>query len=247
MKESIFKQIWIRIRFVFQFIAIGFVTVYYTFRVYPLSFIKDGAKAYQKYLKNWCRLLLKIAGVKVEIIGREFIDKDCSYIFVSNHSSLFDIPVLLGNIEVEVRIMYKKELEKIPIFGRGLRRSPLIAVTREDPRNAMKGIEEALNAVRENSSVVVFPEGTRSKDGNLGTFKRGAFMLASRSGKPIIPVAIIGTNQIMPAGSLYFKPKEVKLIFNEQLMMKNQGDRMEEKKFMEEVRNVIKNCIDTNP
>jgi 1-acyl-sn-glycerol-3-phosphate acyltransferase len=135
--------------------------------------------------------------------------------------------------------MYKKELEKIPFMGWALKSSPFISVNRSDPRNAMAGLEEALKSVQEDVSVVIFPEGTRSKDGSLGAFKRGAFVLASRSGKTIIPITIVGTNKILPSNSFDFTRGQVKLIIGKPITAGNIVDRSDEKELMNSVRSTI--------
>lgn len=161
--------------------------------------------------KNWSALLLKLAGVKVHVHGLEHLYPMQSRIYVVNHSSYFDIPILIASIPDTVRFMYRKNLERIPFFGWGLARSPFIGIQREKARDAMKGIEEAVRSISIGESVVIFAEGTRSKDGKLSAFKRGAFLLASRSGKQIIPIALAGAHKIMPKESKRFYPGEVNL------------------------------------
>ena len=161
--------------------------------------------------KNWSSFMLKLAGVTIHVHGLEHLYPMQSRIYVVNHTSYFDIPIVLASIPDTIRFMYRKNLERIPFFGWGLARSPFIGIQREKARDAMKGIDEAVKSISIGESVVIFAEGTRSKDGKLAAFKRGAFLLASRSGKQIVPIALAGAHTIMPKESKRFYPGEVTL------------------------------------
>ncbi|TAL68341.1 MAG: 1-acyl-sn-glycerol-3-phosphate acyltransferase [Bacteroidetes bacterium] len=219
--------------------AIFAVTAYDAFKVIITMKLRRKKELFYKHARNWGEKLLSICRVNVEVIGTENILPGSAYIYVSNHSSLFDIPVLLAMIPDNIRIMYKRELEKIPFLGWALISSPFISINRSDPRDAMAGLEEAIKSVREDVSVVIFPEGTRSKDGTLGVFKRGAFVLASRSGKKIIPVSIVGTNKILPTKSFDFTHGHVKMIIGKPLSITQPIDRSEEKALINSVRSTI--------
>ncbi len=175
---------------------------------------------WRKYAKSmhyrgWARRLLWVCGIKVEVQGLEKLQDGQSYVFIANHSSYLDIPSIFVAINKPMRIVYKKELEKIPFFGWFLKKSDFIAVNREDTGFSRKTFIEALKLIRENVSVLFFPEGTRSKDGKLGEFKRGAFLLASKSGKPIVPVAIIGANKLLPRGSAFIRSGKIKVFIGD--------------------------------
>jgi 1-acyl-sn-glycerol-3-phosphate acyltransferase len=170
-------------------------------------FIK-GKQVFHLHARNWSSILLKITGVKV-IINDKSGREGKSYIYIANHSSMFDIPVLLSSLNDNARIIYKEELEKMPIFGWCLSMSPFISVKRDDPRNALQGFREAVKSISEGDSVIIFPEGTRSLDGKLGEFKKGAFLIAEKSRKEIVPVVIHGTSLIMPKGKLKFVPGNI--------------------------------------
>ncbi|MCK5741262.1 MAG: 1-acyl-sn-glycerol-3-phosphate acyltransferase [Chlorobi bacterium] len=218
------------------FVSIVYL-VYIAFRGDPGLFNRIGRK--------WSKFLLKLFGIRCSINGLEKLDPDKTYVYVCNHSSLFDIPVVMASLKENVRIMYKKELEKIPIFGYGLRKSNFIAVTRSNPRNAMASIEEAVKTVQENASVLVFPEGTRSVDGKLGSFKRGAFILASRSEKEIVPVAIQGTSAILPSKSFKAQSGDVVVNIGHPMSFDSSDDRAAENRFMNEVRDEISKMLDS--
>ncbi|MBK7033560.1 MAG: 1-acyl-sn-glycerol-3-phosphate acyltransferase [Ignavibacteria bacterium] len=141
------------------------------------------------YSRSWSKLLLWFSNVHVTMEGASALRPGERHIYVSNHASLFDIPVILANVPDNVRIMYKRELRKIPIFGWCLRFSPYIAIDRERSREASDVLDSVVETLSTGSSVLVFPEGTRSEDGKVGVFRRGAFALAVRSGRTIVPLS----------------------------------------------------------
>ncbi|MGQ9818396.1 MAG: lysophospholipid acyltransferase family protein [Candidatus Kapaibacteriales bacterium] len=171
-------------------------------------------KKFQHY-RGWAERILFIAGVKIKAIGLEKLEGNKSYVFVANHSSYFDIPAVFVAIPQQMRIMYKKELEKIPFFGWYLRASDFIPVEREDNSSARVSLLKAIKLIRENISVLLFPEGTRSPDGALQNFKRGAFLLALKSGKELVPLTIVGSHKLLPRGKVYFSSGFIKVIIGE--------------------------------
>jgi len=158
-----------------------------------------------KIARVWGRSLLKIAGVRVRAEGLEKIDPNGAYVFVSNHLSYMDTPVVLSTIPAQFRFMAKKGLFQIPFLGTHLAQAGHIAVPREDPRAAVKTLSLAADMIRERRiSVLIFPEGGRSMDGILRPFKEGAAYIAIKAGVPIVPVALIGTRAILPMGAATF-------------------------------------------
>ena len=151
----------------------------------------------------WGRFLSRCSGVTVKVVGVEKLEKNRPYIFAANHQSQFDIFVVQGYLDMDIRFLAKKELFDIPIFGPAMRKSGYIAVDRSHGRQAIRSLEEAARKIAEGTSVVIFPEGTRSPDGNLLPFKAGGMLLALKAGVPIVPVAISGTHEILPKGKLF--------------------------------------------
>jgi len=196
--------------------------------------------------RNWGKKMVKIASIQLDIHGIENIKSDENYIFVANHSSLFDIPILQATIPNPFRIMYKKELEKVPFFGLVLKKSPYIVIDRDESKNAMESLNQAIAAIKTGTSVLIYPEGTRSKDGKLQEFKRGAFFMASRAAKPIIPVTIIGTSKILPKGSLEFNEGVIKIIFNPPIEIQSNINRLQEKELMSNIHNILKTQLENN-
>ncbi|WP_456433832.1 lysophospholipid acyltransferase family protein [Thermosulfuriphilus sp.] len=163
----------------------------------------------------WARLLLKVAGVRVEVIGLERLDPNKAYVFAANHASQFDIFALEAGLPFEIRWLAKKELFNIPIFGHGLRAVGNIPVDRESPREGLKSLAKAAEKVKEGLCVVIFPEGTRSPDGRLLPFKPGGMILAIKSKRPLVPLSIVGSHQVLPKGKILPRPGEIKVIIGE--------------------------------
>lgn len=229
-------------KFIFQLIRIVLSVLYYG----GITLISPNRKRvdfFYNTAKKWGRSILKIAGVELEIIGMENIKPNENYVFVSNHSSLFDIPVLQFALPSNFRIVYKRELEKIPFFGYVLIKSPYIGIVREDSKDAMKGMKRAIEDFQKGASVLLFPEGTRSKDGNLQNFKRGAFMLASKAQKPIVPITIIGTNKILPKGKYNFVAGRVKVIIHQPVIIPENSNRKTELEIQNQVYDIINNTL----
>lgn len=150
----------------------------------------------------WSRVLLWVTGVKVKVEGLQNISPEGSYIFVANHLSYMDTPVVLANIPVQFRFLAKGGLFKIPFLGWHLSRAGHIRVPLGNARAAVKTLTAAAQAVREQGvSLLIFPEGGRSRDGSLGEFKEGAAYIAIRAGVPLVPIGLTGTREVMPYGS----------------------------------------------
>ncbi|MCK7522201.1 MAG: 1-acyl-sn-glycerol-3-phosphate acyltransferase [Ignavibacteriales bacterium] len=184
--------------------------------------------------------ILKISQVKIEKSGLDNFDHSKPYIFVSNHSSQYDIPVLQNTIPGRMGMIFKKELAKIPFFGWQLKWGPYVMIDRKDFESALKSIEKAKERIsRFGMSVIVFAEGTRSKTGEVQPFKRGAFYLASRSGYPIIPVSISHSNKIMPKGKFRIQGGKVKVYFDKPIPTNQLINKKDELELMEKVRSII--------
>ena len=165
-------------------------------------FDSDGRIQHQ-ISRVWSRMLLKVSGVKMKVEGLEKIDPDATYVFVANHRSFMDIPVLLAHIPLQFRFMAKKGLFLIPFLGTHLRRAGHLAVVKDSPRASLKSMTDAVRILREQGiSVLLFPEGGRSKDGHLREFIEGAAYIAIKAGVPAIPIGMTGTREVLPMGSM---------------------------------------------
>jgi 1-acyl-sn-glycerol-3-phosphate acyltransferase len=134
------------------------------------------------------------------------------------------------------RFILKEELTRVPIWGWALRTSPHIIIRRTDARNAMAGIEQAASDIASGASVVIFPEGTRTRDGALGLFKRGGFALATRSGVPLVPIAIRGSYRLLPHDDWRVRPGQVEVVIGRPIAYPPGGDRNQERRVQAESR-----------
>ena len=183
-----------------------------------LAFIKvDDRFVNGPLLKHWSSFALWLAAAKVTVKGKENIPSlDGSYIVVMNHQSNMDIPVLINSMPLQLRFIGKIELRKIPIFGTGLIRGGHFLIDRKDHEKAMAGIQEAGQVLQQQGLSVVFaPEGTRSPDGQLLPFKKGAFVMAIETGIPLLPVTIDGSTRSLPKGSLWAKRTGITVTIHE--------------------------------
>jgi len=224
-------------------LAIAIVTIAFAVGVMIHMVLFRDRTVYYLYARSWSRLLLRIAGVRVHSAGFEHLSSTERYVYCANHSSLFDIPVLLATLPDNIRIMYKEELGRIPVFGWCLRMSPFIAVDRGDSREAFAKIEQTVASMSTGASVLIFPEGTRSETGALGVFKRGAFSLAARSGRQIVPVTLVGTPAILPAQGLRIRPGVVSLTVDAPISIPIGASKAEQLVAMNELHTVLEHRI----
>jgi 1-acyl-sn-glycerol-3-phosphate acyltransferase len=168
-----------------------------------------------KLARWWSHGVLASAGVRLKVHTRASLDPRRPYVFMANHLSMVDIWAVLVAVPVPLRFIAKKQLGAIPLFGWAMHAGRFIFIDRQNPASARRSIDQAALRVRSGQSVVVFPEGTRSRDGRLGAFKKGGFHLAISSGADIVPVAIRGSREVMPRGSALIRPGDVSIEIGE--------------------------------
>lgn len=168
----------------------------------------------------WNLIVAKFMGISFSITGTEKIVPGESYIITPNHQSFADILALFVNLPVPFRWVIKKELLKIPLFGRALGATGAISLDRSDRARAVKSLREGTRKLGEGWSVLIYPEGTRTPDGLLHSFKKGAFMMAIQTGMPILPVTCNGAFKIMPKNSLLFRPGHVSVAIGDPIITK---------------------------
>lgn len=191
--------------------AIGVYTV-------VLGALSVGSSVFDRrgYFGHWCArawswLILATTGVEVEVHGLERLEPGRTYVFVSNHQSIYDIPVIFWWIPFQLRIIAKASLGRFPVLGPHLKRTGHMLVDRSRPdRTGIFGWAGALTS--KGLSLIVFPEGTRSADGRVGVFKGGSFYLAMQAGLPVVPLSIVGSRHVMRKGQLTTRPGRVTLI-----------------------------------
>lgn len=154
----------------------------------------------------WARFNSFITPMRVTVIGRENVVKDQSYVVVSNHQSSFDIFVLFGWLGIDLKWVIKTELRKYPVFGYATEKGGNIIIDRSNPKEAYRSLERARQKIVGGTSIIMLPEGTRSRTGQLGQFRKGAFVLARDLNLPILPVSITGTRRILPPKTLDLFP-----------------------------------------
>jgi 1-acyl-sn-glycerol-3-phosphate acyltransferase len=187
----------------------------------------------------WSKCIFWVFGMKVSVKGKENIERGKPYVFVSNHASMFDIPTVVIALDGNVNIVFKKELTRVPVWGWALRYGHFIMIDRSNPREAMESIERAAKSIHNGSSVILFPEGTRTTDGKLQAFKRGAFSLAVKAEVPVVPVTINGTFNILPKGSFNVRPADISVIISEPVTTAGTDSKTGELKLMDEVHKAI--------
>lgn len=161
-----------------------------------------GERIHRMVSVPWAKAILWICGVKVAIRHLENLDPTLPRVYLSNHQSYFDIFVLLAHLPVHFKFVMKEELMRVPLLGSAMRGAGYIGIDRDDPRKAIKGMNRAVEEVRMGASILVFPEGTRSVDGELQDFKPGGFHLALKAGCDVVPLTILKSRFIVPKGSL---------------------------------------------
>jgi 1-acyl-sn-glycerol-3-phosphate acyltransferase len=173
-------------------------------------FSKNKTAPYQRWAKFWGKVLTRIASTKIEIEGLENIPANLPVIYTPNHQSNLDWMILLGVLPLPLRFIIKKELFRIPFFGKVLKKAGFFSLDREAKKRAYDTLSQVIDIARQ-ESIVIFPEGTRTWDGKIRKFKRGALLLAFKVGSPIIPIALSGGFQIMPRYTRIIRPSIIRI------------------------------------
>jgi 1-acyl-sn-glycerol-3-phosphate acyltransferase len=156
-----------------------------------------------------------ILGIKIRTSGRDVIDKKTPYVFMSNHLSFLDGPLLFRLIPQSIRVILKKSVFRLPVVGQGMRFVGFVPVDRKGAQGGKKSIDRAAHLMRERGySYLIFPEGTRTRDGRTQIFKRGGFFLALASGAAIAPITIQGTYELMPRGAMFVRRGVIDVLFH---------------------------------
>ena len=162
-----------------------------------------------KCARAWAWLILKTTGVRVRVSGLEHLEPGRSYVFAANHQSIYDIPIVFSSIPFQLRIVAKESLGRIPFMGWHLHRAGHLLVDRRNPGADI--VQKMRRLVGESSSLIVFPEGTRSRDGLVGRFKKGSFLVAMDAQLPVVPVSISRSREVMRKGELMVCPGDVEV------------------------------------
>lgn len=187
--------------------------------------------------RMWSRLILRTTGVDVDVEGLERLVPGRTYVFVSNHQSIYDIPILFWSLPYQLRIIAKESLGHFPFLGWHLRRTGHMLVNRARPDRA--SIFAWASALTSNGlSLIVFPEGTRSPDGRVDRFKGGSFFLALEAGLPVVPLSVVGSRHVMLKGRLATYPGRVRLVVHEPIDTATLAG-VDPKTFAERIRQLV--------
>jgi 1-acyl-sn-glycerol-3-phosphate acyltransferase len=190
-------------------IAAFFITLPLASATIVAARVSSTSPVVESIIKLWARLLVRAAGIDLHVENLELLDPKRRYIFVANHYSYFDIPVVFAAIPQPIRFLAKKSLFQIPIFGQAIGRAGFIPIDRKNRRTAIKSFEMAGDRIRRGNSIVVFPEEGRSRHREMRPFQRGAFLLALKSEQPIVPIAVDGTFDVFRVGARHVTPGRV--------------------------------------
>ena len=208
------------------------------------SFLDRSGRFAHKCARAWSWLILKTTGVEVSITGLEKLTPGTTYVFVSNHQSIYDIPVLFWTLDFELRILAKASLGSFPFLGWHLARTGHVLVDRKNPGADL--FRQVRGLMQAGYSLIVFPEGTRSLDGSLSRFRAGTFMMAIESGLPVVPVAVDGSRFVMRKGQLMTSPGHVRVTVLDPIA--TAGRRPEDARaFAREVQQAIAGALGHGP
>lgn len=197
----------------------GLQVIWHAYRGTP-----PGADLYDRAPRNWARLILRLSGVHVRFEGVEAIDPSRPQILVANHVSWYDVLVLAGFLPGRWVFVAKRELERVPVFGRAAAACGQIFIDRRDHASAVESLAVARKRLEEDRpTIIMFPEGTRSATGELRAFKKGAFVLAIQAGVDIVPAGIVGSREVMKKGSLLIRPGTITVRFGEAIAVRDVG------------------------
>ena len=223
-----------------MFFLIPVISVYTA----ALGTLSIGSSLFERrgYVAHWCartwsRLILLTTGVHVEADGLERLEPHRTYVFVANHQSIYDIPIVFWTLPFQLRIIAKQSLGRFPFLGWHLRRTGHMLIDRRRP-DRVRIFDWASRLTSRGLSLIVFPEGTRSPDGRVARFKGGSFHLALEAGLPVVPISIVGSRHVMRKGQLATHPGRVRLVVHEPIDTAGLGGS-DARAFAERVRGVV--------
>ncbi len=213
------------LRSLWAWMIIVFATIVFAILSIPLSQLPNGGKWFQKCSKGWSALILGAAGVRVRVLHADRMRRDGLYVVASNHESFYDIPVLFASLTMPVRFLAKRALFRLPFLGWSMAAAGFVPVDRADRSHGKEVLDTALSRLRDQRSLVVFPEQTRTKTGELSPFKSGAAVFAIKAEMPLLPVAIAGTFEVLRRDSFWIRPGRVTVAVGEPLPVEGKSAR----------------------
>jgi len=190
-------------------------TLFFGLTSIPFGFFdKDGRKLHW-FARTWSRAIMNTIFSPLRIVGLEKIDAGKTHVYAVNHGSALDIPALFANLPFQFRIVFKKELLSYPIIGGHLKRSGQVCVDQQHPARSVASIRSAFKTLKGGMPLVIFPEGGRTSDGNIQPFLPGAFFLAIKAQVDVVPIALIGTYELLPMDTYHIKPRPLEMRIGE--------------------------------
>ncbi len=177
----------------------------------PFGFFDHDGRILHGFARLWSRLIMGTIASPVKVIGLEKIDASKPHVYAVNHASALDIPVLYVYLPFQFRIVFKKELLSYPIVGWHLKRSGQVCIDQQKPAASIGGIRSAVKSLKEGMPLVIFPEGGRSSDGQIKPFMPGAFFLAIKAQVDVVPVALVGTYELLPMNTYHVKCRPLEM------------------------------------
>lgn len=177
----------------------------------PFGFFDKDGSILHGFARSWSKLIMKTIVSPVRVTGMEKIDTSRTHVYAVNHASALDIPVLYAFLPFQFRIVHKKELLSYPIIGWHLKRSGQVCVDQQNPAKSIGHIKSAVRTLKNGMPLVIFPEGGRSEDGIIKPFLPGAFFLAIKAQVDIVPVALVGTYELLPMDTYHIKPRQLEM------------------------------------
>ena len=200
-------------------------------------------EACDRRLAQWSAAIVRRANIELVVEGVEHATPGESFVLMSNHQSLYDVPVIYQALDRRIRMVAKKELFRVPVWGRAMQRAGFISLDRQSRERSRAALLESATVLQTGTSIWIAPEGTRSKDGRLGPFRRGGFHLALQSGCRILPITIIGTRAVLPAkGSRVTDGCRVRVVVHPPIDPRDFGEERRAE-LTERVRTVIASAL----
>jgi 1-acyl-sn-glycerol-3-phosphate acyltransferase len=186
-------------------------TVVFGITSIPFGFFDKNGTILHAFARNWSKLIMETIFSPVRVIGLEKIDTSRTYVYAVNHASALDIPVLYASLPFQFRIVHKKELLSYPVIGWHLKRSGQVCVDQQNPSHSVGQIKSAVRTLKNGMPLVIFPEGGRTADGTIQPFLAGAFFMAIKANVDIVPIALIGTYELLPMDTFHIKSRPLEM------------------------------------
>jgi len=198
-----------RLRAAAVWTAIVLLTVGFGLPAIFAAYLPPRGDWFLRFARGWARSVLAVSGVSIEVLHRERLPREGSFVVAANHESFADIVVILSVVPLQIRFLAKRSIFRVPVLGWSIAAAGFIPVDRGDPSGSAAAVDAALERLRRGRSLVVFPEETRTRTGELLPFKKGAALLALRAGLPLLPMGLAGTRQVLPRGRFVMTPGRV--------------------------------------